>query len=43
MPKKRHCPEDIIFKLREADILISQGRTIAETIKMLSVSDVSLF
>ena len=31
MPKQRYRPEDIIAKLREADILISQGKTVAET------------
>ena len=41
MPKKRYRPEDIIAKLREADILISQGKTVAETIKQLGVSDVT--
>ena len=40
MPKKRYRPEDIITKLREADILISQGKTVAETIRQLGVSDV---
>ncbi len=33
MPEKRYRPEDIIAKRREADILISQGKTVAETIK----------
>ena len=28
MSKKRYRPEDIIAKLREADILISQGKTV---------------
>ena len=31
MAKKRFQPEEIITKLREADILISQGKPIAET------------
>jgi hypothetical protein len=26
MPKKRYRPEEIISKLREADVLISQGK-----------------
>ena len=43
MAKKRYRPEDIITKLREADILISQGKTIAETIRMLGVSDVTYY
>jgi len=43
MPKKRYRPEDIIAKLREADILISQGKTVAETIKHFGVSDVTYY
>ena len=30
MPRKRITPEEIIHKLREAEILVSQGRTVAE-------------
>lgn len=43
MRKKRFRPEEIIVKLREADILISQGRTVAETTKALGVSDVTYY
>ena len=43
MPRKRYRPEDIISKLREADILISQGKTVAETIRILGVSDVTYY
>ena len=43
MPRKRYRPEDILFKLREADILISQGKTVAETIRLLGISDVSYY
>ena len=43
MAKKRFQPEEIIIKLREADILISQGKPIAETIKQLDVSEVTYY
>lgn len=43
MAKKRFQPEEIIIKLREADILISQGKPIAETIKQLGVSEVTYY
>ena len=43
MPTKRYRPEDILSKLREADILISQGKTVAETIRVLGISDVSYY
>lgn len=43
MPSKRYRPEGILSKLREADILISQGKTVAETIRILGISDVSYY
>lgn len=39
MPKKRYTAEDIIHKLREADVLLGQGRTVTEVCKQLSVTD----
>jgi len=43
MGRKRFRPEEIITKLREADILIGQGRTVAEAIRALSVSEVTYY
>ena len=43
MPRKRYRPEDILSKLREANIHISQGKTVAETIRVLVISDVSYY
>jgi len=43
MPRKRYRLEDILSKLREADILISQGKTVVETIRVLGISDVSYY
>ena len=39
MPKKRYNAEDIIHKLREADVLIAQGKTVSETCKQLGITD----
>ena len=39
MPKKRYNTEEVIHKLREADVLLSQGRTIAEVCKQPVVTD----
>ncbi|MEJ2176515.1 MAG: hypothetical protein P8Y12_00870 [Gammaproteobacteria bacterium] len=39
MPQNRSNAEAIIHKLREADVLIAQGKTIAETFKQLGVTD----
>lgn len=39
MPKKRYTAEEIIHKLREADVLIGQGKTVAEASKQLGVTE----
>ena len=39
MPKKRYTAEAIIHKLREADVLIGQGKTVQEVCKALGVTD----
>ena len=39
MKRKRHRPEQIIRKLREADRLLSEGRTIAEVCQQLQVAE----
>ena len=43
MPKKRYRPEEIISKLREADVLISQGKKVVEVIKAFGVTDVTYY
>ena len=43
MSKKRYRPEEIVSKLREADILISQGKSVAQAIKTLKVSEVTSY
>jgi len=39
MKRKRHSPEQIVRKLREADKLLSEGRTIAEVCQQLQVAE----
>ncbi len=39
MPKKRYTAEEIIHKLRESDVLLSQGKTVSQACKQLGVSD----
>ena len=36
MPKKRYTPEEIVAKLRQVDVLVSQGQNIADAIRHLS-------
>lgn len=39
MPQQTRSVEQIIGKLREAEVLISQGQTIAEAAKAIGVTD----
>ena len=39
MVKKAYSPEQIIGKLREAEVFLSQGATVAETSKKIGVTE----
>ena len=39
MPFKKHTPEEIIGKLREAEIVLAQGGTTADACRRLSISE----
>ena len=39
MPKKRYSAEEIIHKLREADVLLSQGKSVSQAYKQIGISD----
>lgn len=39
MPRKEYKPEEIIAKLRQADVLVSQGRNADDTIREIGVSE----
>ena len=43
MPRKTYKPEEVITKLREAEVRLSQGSTVAEVIKALGVSEVTYY
>ena len=38
MPRKTHTPEEIVAKLRQVDVLSSQGRPVAEAIRAIGVT-----
>ena len=38
MPRKKHQPEEIVAKLRQVDVLLSQGRSVSEAIRTISVT-----
>ena len=39
MKRKRHTPEQIIRRLREADAMLSAGRTIGQVVQALEISE----
>ncbi|HVH79127.1 MAG TPA: IS3 family transposase [Stellaceae bacterium] len=43
MPRKSYKPEEIVAKLRQVDVLISQGQSVAEAIRSIGVSEVTYY
>ncbi len=43
MAKKAHKPEEIVSKLRQVDVLHSQGMSIADAIRQIGVSEVTFY
>jgi len=43
MPQKRYRPEEIIAKLRKADVLLGEGKKVTEVIKALGISEVTYY
>jgi putative transposase len=43
MAQKRFTPEEIIGKLRHADVLLGQGKKVAEIAKTLGITDVTSY
>ena len=39
MPKRRYKPEEIVAKLRQVDVLVSQGTSMADAIRQIGVSE----
>jgi transposase-like protein len=37
--KKRHTPEQIVRKLREADVMLAAGKTIGQVVQALEISE----
>jgi putative transposase len=41
MPRKRHAAEEIVAKLRQVDVLASQGQSVADAIRQIGVTEVA--
>lgn len=43
MPRKIYKPEEIVTKLRQVDVLTSQGQSVAEAIRQIGVTEVTYY
>ena len=43
MARKRHTTEEIVAKLRQVDVLVSQGRSVADAIRAIGVTEVTYY
>ncbi len=43
MPNKRHKPEEIVAKLRQVDVLTSQGQSVADAVRSIGVTEVTYY
>jgi putative transposase len=43
MARKRHTAEEIVAKLRQVDVLTSQGRLVAEAVRAIGVTEVTYY
>ena len=43
MAQKRHTPEQIISKLREAEVALAGGQTVAQTCRKIGVSEQTFY
>jgi len=43
MPRKHHKPEEIVAKLRQVDVLVSQGQTVVDAVRAIGVTEVTYY
>src|SRR5688572_8144871 len=43
MPRKRHKPEEIVAKLRQVDVLVAQGQSVADAVRAIGVTEVTYY
>ena len=43
MAKKRYKPEEIVAKLRQVDVLVSQGQSVVDAVRSIGVTDVTYY
>jgi transposase-like protein len=43
MARKRHTAEDIVAKLRQVDVLMAQGKPVADAVRAIGVTEVTYY
>ena len=43
MPRNRHKAEEIVAKLRQVDVLVSQGQSVADAVRQIGVTEVTYY
>ena len=43
MPRKNHYPDEIVAKLRQVDVLTSQGQSVADAVRSIGVTEVTYY
>ena len=43
MARKRPTPEEIVAKLRQVDILVSQGKSVADAVRSIGTTEVTYY
>jgi transposase-like protein len=43
MARKRHTAQEIVAKLRQVDVLMAQGKPVADAVRMIGVTEVTYY
>ena len=43
MGTKKHRPEEVVAKLRQVDVLVAQGQSVADAIRAIGVTEVTYY
>src|SRR5512139_3704695 len=43
MPRKRPTPEEIVAKLRQVNVLVSQGKSVADAVRSIGTTEVTYY
>jgi putative transposase len=43
MARKRHTAEEIVAKLRQVDVLMAQGKPVADAVRMIGMTEVTYY